>query len=109
MPVDGSYERRLAQLEADLDRLVRRLGSLTSHGWRPREAAVRVLAQNLADLAATAEGRALRPVPALPVYGLADVVAVLGGDVLISLSGRETTDLLDATAELVDAALRNTV
>ncbi|MEZ0164591.1 hypothetical protein AB2L27_07420 [Kineococcus sp. LSe6-4] len=43
---------------------------------------VRAAAQDLADLAADAEGQPRRPVPRLATHGLGDQLAVLGADVL---------------------------
>ncbi len=43
---------------------------------------VRAAAQELADLAADAEGRPRRTVPRLATHGLGDQLAVLGADVL---------------------------
>jgi len=99
---------QLAQVAADLERLVCRLRSLSSHSWRRREDSVRGLAQHLADLAATADGLPIRAVPALPAHGLADVIAVLGGDVVASLSDCEGGKMLGMAAEVVAAGLRDT-
>ena len=48
----------------------------------PRAELVRRTAQALADLAADAEGRPRRPLPALALHGLGDQLAVTGADVL---------------------------
>ncbi|PRY15236.1 hypothetical protein [Kineococcus rhizosphaerae] len=51
--------------------------------------AVRAAAQELADLAADAEGRDRRPLPRLATHGLGDQLAVVGADVV--RSGTATT------------------
>jgi hypothetical protein len=64
---------------ADLDRLVRRLRSLTSRAWRTgeRAAVVRALAEQLAAI-----GSPGRQLPEIPQHALADAIAVLGQDAL---------------------------
>lgn len=108
MPVEGSYEARLGRFQSDLDRLIRRLRTLSSNGWRPREATVRKLAQDLADLSAPLEESANREVPALPVFGLADAIAVLGSDLAQLLDDHELENSLAQASALVAAALSGT-
>jgi hypothetical protein len=78
----------------DLDRLVRRLRSLTSRGWRTHDRAgvVRRLAGDL--VAIGGEGHQL---PDLPEHTLADVIAVVGADALAKDEA--------ATSKLLAAAL----
>ena len=63
----------------DLDRLVRRLRTLTPSSWRAndRSSVVRRLAEDL--VAIGGEGHQL---PDLPDYALADVIAVVGADAM---------------------------
>ena len=81
----------------DLDRLVRRLRSLTPRGWRAqdRAAVVRRLAADL--VAIGGEGHRL---PDLPDHALADVIAVVGADALAKDEA--------ATSKLLAAALEET-
>jgi hypothetical protein len=81
----------------DLDRLVRRLRTLTPRSWQAndRSGVVRRLAHDL--VAIGGEGHQL---PDLPDYALADVIAVVGADAL-------AVDAAAATA-LITKALEET-
>jgi hypothetical protein len=61
---------------------------------------IRDVLQRLADLAADAEGRRRRPVPALAPHGLADQVLVLGHDLLAVCDPAARTAGLTALGEL---------
>ena len=82
---------------SELDRLVRRLRSLTARGWRAHDRAgvVRRLADDL--VAIGGEGHQL---PELPDHALPDVVAVVGADALAKDEA--------ATSKLLAAALEET-
>jgi len=85
-----------------MDRLVRRLRSLSESAWRSRREPVTVLLENLASLTGRLERIPAPVAPDLPVYALPDAVVLLGGDVLIALS--RTPDLADL--DLVDRWFR---
>ncbi|WP_205709429.1 hypothetical protein [Kineococcus siccus] len=59
-----------------------RLARAPEDGDVPRAVLVHRTAQELADLAADAEGRPRRAVPVLALHGAGDQLAVLGADVV---------------------------
>jgi hypothetical protein len=68
----------------ELERLVRRLRSLSPRAWASRRDVVRRLLDDLAALSAPG-----RRVPDLPDHALGDAVAVLGQDALSDPETRE--------------------
>jgi hypothetical protein len=79
---DGVAAPTVAAVRAELDRLDRRLRSLSVSAWRSRRAAVNHLLEQLAVLGAELESHSVPPMPQLPDYALADAVSVLAEDVL---------------------------
>ncbi|GAA0294277.1 hypothetical protein [Kineococcus aurantiacus] len=87
----GALERQRAELSRVLGLQADRVRGLPlSRLDRSRDGApsaadvVRQAAQELADLAADAEGRERRPLPVLATHGLGDQLAVVGRDVVRS-------------------------
>jgi hypothetical protein len=95
---ETDYDARLALAEAELERLVRRLRSLSAAAWRERRPPVLLALGRLAQLTALTEQRKLPVLPELADHALADAVAVIGGDVLVVLASRRDDSLL---AELI--------
>ena len=92
-PQPGPY----GQVVTDLDRLVRRLRSLTPRSWQAKDRAgvVRRLADDL--VAIGGEGHRL---PEVPDFALPDVIAVVGADALAvdaAAASRLITTALDQT------------
>jgi hypothetical protein len=81
MPPDSAYERELSAAQGDLDRLTRRLRSLSARARAERSAVISAALHDLVAIAAAVEGRPLAP-PAVADHVLADAVAVIGADVL---------------------------
>jgi hypothetical protein len=102
------YGERVDLAAAELDRLIRRLRSLTTNAWRPREAAVRDALVQLVELDRAAERCEQRALPDLPVHALADAVAVVGGDALEALGRRPDGDLLDRMLSLLRSVREST-
>jgi hypothetical protein len=98
--------RMAARLSARPGRTAGEPGSTGDQGVSVVEQAIRTLdqirgvLQVLADLAADAEGRPRRPVPALAPHGLGDQVLVLGHDLLAVASPDARVAGLSALTEL---------
>lgn len=105
---DREYDARVQRLAVDLDRLIRRLRSLTRHSWQSRRQGALVLIAELAELSAAAEKLLPCSVPAVPDHTLPDVVAVLSDDLLVALAARPSLELLHASAGAVERASRST-
>jgi hypothetical protein len=98
---DEAYDELLGLVAVELTRLIRRLASLSARAWSDRRDPVIGLLSGLAALDAALEGIDPHRVPALPDHGLADALAVIGGDLLESLAARRDPAVLDrALAEL---------
>lgn len=98
METAGASDTDLAAVADDLDRLVKRLRTMSAVGWRSRRAAVIDLLEALADLSAQLEISATGRLPKLPDHSLADAVSVLGWDCLDNL--RMAPDPGPSAAEL---------
>ncbi|PWJ56104.1 hypothetical protein SAMN06264364_10179 [Quadrisphaera granulorum] len=100
---DSPHERA----ERELGRVLTRLAALgpsrlsrAAEGLSPAEL-VRPVLQELADAAATVEGRPARVVPVLEDRALGDQLAVLGRDLLVACRGSgDDAPLADAAARL---------
>lgn len=101
---DREYDARVQQLAVDLDRLIRRLRSLTRHSWQPRRGDVLTLVERLAELSAGAEHRVAQALPALSDHSLVDIVSVLSDDLLDALEAKKSPDVLSDS----EAAVRET-
>jgi hypothetical protein len=98
---DAAYDELLGLVAAELTRLIRRLSSLSGRAWSTRRAPVIALLFVLAALDAEVEDTQLHDVPQLPDHGLADALAVIGGDLLEALVTHRDPAALDrALAEL---------
>jgi hypothetical protein len=95
MDSDETDQVVLAEIRRDLDRLVRRLRTLSPAAWRARRAVICELLEALVAFDASVSGT-LRAVPDLPDYALADAVSVMAADSLALVAG--TSD----EASLVD-------
>lgn len=95
----------LAEIEADLGRLVQRLRSLSPTAWRSRREVVTHLLTGLEQITAELEGRPPRPIPALPDHARADAVAVLAGDVVTEIDQLRTPARLSEVGRLIRYAL----
>jgi len=69
-------------------------------GDAPRAELVHRTAQVLADLAADAEGRVRREVPALALHGAGDQLAVVGADVLAAADAERLAQAHEAVLAL---------
>jgi hypothetical protein len=101
IPDDEAYDELLGLVAAELTRLIRRLSSLSGRAWSSRRDPVHSLLGQLAALGAVVEGSPSHVVPELPDHGLADALAVIGGDLLEALVTHRDPAALDrALAEL---------
>ena len=102
MPTAGpDYAERVELAIDELDRLARRLRSLTPRLWSTYGDPVRAGLLRLAVLAAEAEGIPRHELVAPPDHALGDAYRVIGGDALTALAANPDDDLLDrVTAEL---------
>jgi hypothetical protein len=89
------YDELLSLAAAELNRLIRRMTQLTARAWSTRREPVARLLQELAVLDAAVESTELHEIPDLPDYALADVTAVIGGDVLETLAATPDPAALD--------------
>jgi hypothetical protein len=92
---DEAYDELLGLAAVELTRLIRRLGQLSGRAWSTRRDPTVALLNQLAQLEATLEGTLAHKVPDLPDHGLADALAVIGGDVLEALVSRRDATALD--------------
>jgi hypothetical protein len=100
-PADEAYDELLRLVAAELTRLIRRLSSLSGPAWSGRRDAVLALLGQLAALDAALEGSPPHAVPELPDHGVADALAVIGGDLLEALVTHHDPAALDrALADL---------
>jgi hypothetical protein len=102
------YAARLAEVEKDIDRLVRRLQSLSTLAWSTRREVVRSLLGQLIEISGRAEGRCLPELPDVADFALADAVAVIASDSAGAVRLRRDDVLLDEFAQAVRAALLGT-
>jgi hypothetical protein len=91
---ETDYEARLALAEAELDRLVRRLRSLSPAAWRERRLPVVLGLARLAEVSARAEQRELPALPEIAEHALSDAAVVIGGDAVMALRTRQDDALL---------------
>jgi hypothetical protein len=103
---DTSFEADLQLAAADLDRLVRRLRSLSQAAWRSRREPVQAALAALVAMSVELEGRQM-DVPKLPDHVLADGIAVIGGDVLAAIAVSKSTKL-PLFSQLIERALAQT-
>jgi hypothetical protein len=100
-PDEAAYDELLGLVASELTRLTRRLSSLSGRAWSGRRPAVIALLGQLAELTAGLEQTGPHAVPELPDHGLADALAVIGGDLLEALVTYRDPAVLDrALAEL---------
>lgn len=107
VPGGDAFQPDLAAATTDLERLVRRLRSLSQRSWRERRAAAQAALDGLAALDARLEGRQL-DTPTVPEHALADALAVIGGDVLDAIAMLDDRSALDTTIHLLEVALERT-
>jgi hypothetical protein len=105
---EAGYEERLALAGEELDRLLRRLRSLSPLAWRLRRPAVVAALDRLAELSTKAEDVPARSVPAVADHALPDAVAVIAGDALASLAEWPDEDLLAGVLVTLRVALDDT-
>jgi hypothetical protein len=100
-PDEAAYDELLGLVAAELTRLIRRLSSLSGRAWSSRRDPVLALLEAWAALDAVFEESPPHAVPDLPDHGLADALAVIGGDLLEALvTHRDRVALDRALAEL---------
>jgi len=104
----AGYDERLELTEAELDRLTRRLRSLSPRAWQTRRAYVVETLRALAEIGRAAERRDAYVVPDLPDYALPDAVAVIGRDALEALARTPVEQLLDRLLSELREALDST-
>jgi hypothetical protein len=92
---DQSYDELLGLAASELTRLVRRASQLSGRAWSTRRAPVTELLGRLAEVDATLEQTGPHAVPEVPDHGLADALAVIGGDVLEALVATPDPVVLD--------------
>jgi hypothetical protein len=105
---EARYDEQLALAGEELERLTRRLRSLSPLAWRLRRAAVVAAVDRLAELSALAEGVPARAVPPVADHALPDAVAVIAADALASLAERPDQDLVAAVLVTLRVALDDT-
>lgn len=104
MQVGASYEADLVTVTEELARLVRRLRSLSPHAWASRRGPVQDVVAGLVEISGELDARSLAP-PAVADYVLADVVAVVGGDVIDRLTAEPSPVVLKQVEALIAGAL----
>ena len=102
-----SFHPDLVAATADLEKLVRRLRSLSPRAWVDRRAAVREALRDLVVLNGRLEGRRL-DAPVVADHVLPDAVAVIGGDVLDALAEAQDRTGLALAVGLLEDALAKT-
>lgn len=110
-PVDsgGADETPLAEVIGELNRLLKRLRSLSPAAWRPRRSSVLDLLDGLIDLSARFEGTTSHALPDLPDYALADAVAVTGFDCVDLVGATRDSAALGDLNRLIQVGLRETL
>jgi hypothetical protein len=93
--IDDEPGRRLVRAGDELDRLVRRLQSLSAPAWTSRRESVIATLEQLVELTGIAEHRVMPELPELSSFALADAVAVIGGDFLAALADSGADDILN--------------
>jgi hypothetical protein len=101
---DEAYDELLGLAAVELTRLIRRLSHLSSRAWSTRREPARGLLTRLVELDDRLEGTGPHVVPDLPDHGLADALAVIGGDVLEALVSRRDEVALDRVIAELRAA-----
>jgi hypothetical protein len=97
--------RRVTAFDAGVQRLLNQIAHWAENRWRrpagdgTRETVVQTLVQQLADVAADAEGQPRRPVPHLHPMVLPDQLRVMADD--LAAAG-PSADTLDRAAQLVE-------
>lgn len=107
MTAGESFAARASVAAADLDKLVRRLRSLSPRAWQDRSATVRAALAGLVELSSELEGRALEP-PEVADHVLPDAVAVIGTDVLTTARRADDEAAVARMHELIKTALNVT-
>jgi hypothetical protein len=95
IPQDEAYDELLGLVAVELTRLIRRLSSLSGRAWSSRRDAVNALLTELATFDAGLELTGPHELPELPDHGLADALAVIGGDLLEALFTHRDPIVLD--------------
>jgi hypothetical protein len=101
---DEAYDELLGLAAVELTRLIRRLSHLSGRAWSTRREPAFGLLARLAELDDRLEGTGPHDVPDVPDHGLADALAVIGGDVLESLVSRRDAVVLDRVIAELRAA-----
>jgi hypothetical protein len=101
---EDAYDELLGLFAVELTRLIRRLSSLSGRAWSGRRDAVLGLLTGLATLDAALDGTDPHAVPALPDHGLADALAVIGGDLIEALAAHRDPAVLDRALAQLRAA-----
>jgi hypothetical protein len=99
---------RVALAGEELDRLTRRLQGLSQSGLCARREAVEAVLAALAVVAASAGGRGLARLPAIPDHALVDALTVIGHDALDAISAARDDPRLTALIESLQVALDTT-
>ncbi|MGN6472963.1 MAG: hypothetical protein ACTHK4_04830 [Mycobacteriales bacterium] len=106
MAAEEPTEADVAAAADGLARLVRRVRSLSPRALQDRREQLQTVVNRLVAVEAELEGRHLEP-PKVADHMFADVIAVIGGDVLDHfLVGRHKG--IDALTRLIDTALADT-
>jgi hypothetical protein len=104
----GEYDERFKQANAHLDRLVRRLQSLSDAAWTSRRDPVVECLRRLVELDGVAEGLQMPRLPELASFALADAIAVVTGDVLAALADSPNGEVLAGVLLELEGALAAT-
>jgi ABC-type transporter Mla subunit MlaD len=107
VPVGEDFAARAAAVTADLDRLTRRLRTLSTRALNDRSPAVRAALDALAHLSAALAGRTA-PSPTVADHVLADAIAVIGWDVVTLAVERTDLPALETADRIIQVALSAT-
>ena len=100
----ASFDSEVAATAAELERLVRRLRSLSRRAWKDRRPPAQTALDGLVALDAQLEQRELES-PTVADHVIPDAVALIGGDVLDAVATTGNADALEAVRRLIGEAL----
>jgi hypothetical protein len=104
----GEHDERIARATGLLEKLVKRLQSLSAPAWTSRRDPILVCLARLVELNALAEGQPMPELPELASFALADAIMVITGDVLAAHEEAPNGEVLDLLLVELDSALAAT-